>query len=118
VDFQQALELAPRTPAYYTSLGELHIEQGNLDEAVLTLKRAVLLQEDAIALLSTRILAGLAVAYHQQGDTENTLRYWNMMLERDMRYAEPTTLREAFSWTDALVAVATAMIASIESAED
>jgi tetratricopeptide (TPR) repeat protein len=117
-DFQQAIELAPRTPAYYTSLGELYIEQGNFDEAILALKRAVLQQEDATALLSTRILAGLAVAYYQQGDMDNTLRYWNMVLERDMRYADVAALRATFGWTDSLITAAAAMIATVESAEE
>jgi hypothetical protein len=89
-----------------------------LEDAIGCLKRAVLMQDDATATFSTRILAALAVAYHLNGDEDNTRRYWNMVLERDMRYAEMQVLQHVFGWTNALAEKASAMIMTIENEDE
>lgn len=113
-DYEQAAELEMR-PLYLTGLGEMYLYLGDLEQAIATLKHAIIRQQDATSDLNDRMLAALALAYYQQNEREQALRYWEMLLERDLRFADVETMRDQFDWPPSLYDSIATMIDSFES---
>lgn len=97
-DYEQATQLSPKLVAAHIGRGELLLETGRQSQAMEAFRRALDLQSE-----SAPAIAGMALTHHAMEETEEALRLWNWLIERDRNYADATWAGEVFDWDDSIV---------------
>ncbi|MEO0595969.1 MAG: tetratricopeptide repeat protein, partial [Chloroflexota bacterium] len=117
-DFEQAIKLAPTTPEFLVSLGELEIELEMYPNAIGYLKRALLHQSDDKSVLYQRTLGGLSLAYYLNADDDQATDYYNQLANCDLAYGDTVVWETRFNWSPLLIEAAQEMIDAIEAQDE